>query len=71
MKAKDLIKMLQQINPESNVVTSGFDGASAASEFTLEECGVAWNQRKATSHFAAHDFDDDIAPNAYLLSGEW
>ena len=56
MKAKDLIKQLQTIPEDAEVVTPGFDETYAASEFSLEPCHIMWNVREATPHFAPHDF---------------
>lgn len=78
MKAKDLIKLLQTINPESEVVTPGFDETYAASDFKLDECYIRFNTQKGTPHFAPHeadtknwDLDPDFKFNGYLLDGSW
>lgn len=77
MKAKDLIDMLKTIDPDAQVITPGFDETYAASDFSLVECVIHWNKRRATSHFAPHDFDSGVCIenkkdiNGYVLDGKW
>ena len=74
MKAKDLIALLQTIDPDDEVVTPGFDESGAASQFTLEPVGIQFNTRKATTHSAPHDYTAAGTPGTiagYLLNGDW
>lgn len=74
MKAKDLILLLQAVDPDAEIVTPGFDEYGAASDFVLVPVGIRFNVRKATPHFAPHDVCDEIdteATKGYLLNGDW
>jgi len=55
MKAKDLINLLETIDPESDVVMRGFDGVFAESEFILTPCKIKWNVQSPSPHFSPHD----------------
>jgi hypothetical protein len=82
MKAKDLIKMLQGVHPEAEIVTPGFDETGAASDFSLELCYVKWDANDPGPGCAPHEYYKEICEmpdigdsgfhiNAYLLDGKW
>jgi hypothetical protein len=74
MKAKDLVILLQSIDPDAEIVTPGFDENGAASDFTLEPVGIIFNQRIGTIHFAPHGFTrrgEAGTVDGYLLDGFW
>ena len=74
MKAKELIALLQTIDPDAEVVTPGFDEYGVARDFTLKQVGILFDVSVATAHLAPHESVSTDTPGAtlgYMLNGEW
>jgi hypothetical protein len=85
MKAKDLIALLEKINPEDEVGTPGFDESGLALNFTLSPIWIVKDAHPATVSFAPHErvqisereqadlsrFPGCEKVKGYLLNGVW